>query len=226
MTIDREHVEEALEARIAAKYRREGYKVVANPQASDLPFDLGIYQPDLLVVKESKGGHSRGYIVEIKKSAAQTSIDRYMEIADQVSEYPGWRFVLITGDDVRAADEPESEVDLLSWDQMDRLQTQAEKLLAAGESESAFMSLWIMLEAILRRRAEETFIPVEGFPTASLIRQLYSHGELSIDQYDRTMALQIVRNRVAHGFHKSDVGRDAEQLRGLVQELSAQWRPR
>jgi hypothetical protein len=40
----------------------------------ELPFDLGTYLPDLLVKKSE----NEGYLIEIKHSAAQTSIERYV----------------------------------------------------------------------------------------------------------------------------------------------------
>ena len=50
-----------------------------------------------------------------------------------------------------------------------------------GETEAAFLSLWGVLEAALRRRALQMSIPIERFPTLSLINQLYSQGELSLN---------------------------------------------
>ncbi len=164
-------------SKIAEKYRQAGYTVLVDPEPEDIPFDLGTYRPNLIVKKNE----AEGYIIEFNGSGRQTSIDRLKEIAEIVSENTGWRFLLITEEDALLKDNS-NEVNLLSWQQIFTKKTQSEGLISLGENEGAFLLLWVIIEALLRRRAEEVSIPIERSPTVSLIKHMYSQGELSIQE--------------------------------------------
>jgi len=205
-------------SKVAQKYQQEGYTVVIEPKPGDLPFDLGTYRPDLLVKKSDK----EGYIVEVKNSAHRIPVDRYREIAETVSAHQGWRFLLITGEDA-LLEHPDKKEHLLSWEQILQRKEQGERLLALGEREGAFSALWGALEALLRKQAEQLSIPIERFPSLSLIKHLYSQGELSIAQFDTAMALFEVRNRFAHGYQTPELADAVEQLSELVNELINLW---
>ena len=131
--------------------------------------------------------------------------------------------MLIT-EDALLKDE-DNEVNLLSWKQIFIRRTQSERLISLGENEGAFLSLWGIFEALLRRQAEEAIIPIERFPTVSLIKHMYSQGELSIEEYDRAMLLLNVRNRFIHGFEAPEINKSVSQLLVLVNELISLWEP-
>ena len=209
-----------LMARIAQKYEKDGYRVVLEPQSSNLPFDLGSYHPDLLAIKSENDG----YIIEVKNNATHVSIDKFRELAETIAEHNGWRFLLITGDDV-ALNEPEqkNEKILLSWKQILERKEKGEKLLSLGETEGAFLTFWGIIEAIMRKQAEQVSIPIERFPTLSLIKHLYSQGELSIEQFDKTLELLNVRNQFVHGFQTKNLDNAAVDLHNLVTELLELW---
>jgi hypothetical protein len=85
------------------------------------------------------------------------------------------------------------------------------------------LSLWVILEAALRRQAKQVSIPIERFPTSSLINHLYSQGELSIEQFDKAKALQVIRNRFIHGYQTPSLIEYTKQLQELVNELLELW---
>ena len=207
-------------SKIAEKYRQAGYTVLVDPEPEDIPFDLGTYRPNLIVKKNE----AEGYIIEFNGSGRQTSIDRLKEIAEIVSENTGWRFLLITEEDALLKDNS-YEVNLLSWQQIFSRKSQSERLISLGENEGAFLLLWVIIEALLRRRAEEVSIPIEKFPTLSLIKHIYSQGELSIQEYDRAMLLLSVRNRFIHGFQTPEINESVSELLALVNELISLWAP-
>ena len=198
-----------LEQQVADNYRKEGYKVQVNPESDELPFDLGNYRPDLVVQKDNER-----FIIEVRGSAAQTSVDRLRDVAELVTQHPGWRFLLITGDDT-------TEAEPLTNEQINQRKTQAERLISLGEMEAAFLTLWSVLEALLRRLAEQASIPIERFPTTSLIKHLYSQGELSMSQYEKALDLQLLRNSLAHGLQTPELGDAPNQLLELVNELES-----
>jgi hypothetical protein len=207
-------------SKIAEKYRQAGYTVLVDPEPEDIPFDLGTYRPNLIVKKNE----AEGYIIEFNGSGRQTSIDRLKEIAEIVSENTGWRFLLITEEDALLKDNS-NEVNLLSWQQIFTRKSQSERLISLGENEGAFLLLWVIIEALLRRRAEEVSIPIEKFPTLSLIKHMYSQGELSIQEYDRAMLLKSLRNRFIHGFQTPEINESVSELLALVNELISLWAP-
>jgi hypothetical protein len=219
MTVNSQLTEKGLGAKIAEKYTLQGFDVVIEPSKSLLPFDLGNYCPDLIVTK----GSDVGYIIELKNSIAKISVDRYREIAEIVSQHHGWRFLLITGEDI-SSDYPQDDSELLTWEQMLQRQEQAQRFLVIGEVEVAFWYLWGILEAAMRRQARQVSIPIERFPANSLINHLYSQGELSMEQFDQVRVIQAIRDRLIHGYQMSNLGEPTKQLQVLVNELIAMWK--
>ena len=228
MTVDSQLVEKGLGTKfsekdrlqgIAEKYRLQGFEVVIEPSKTLIPFNLGNYRPDLIARK----GSDEGYIIEFKNSIAKISVDRYREIAEIVAQHHGWRFLLITGEDVSSED-PKDDSKLLTWEQMSQRQEQAQKFLAIGEVEVAFLCLWGVLEAAMRRQAKQVAIPIERFPANSLINHLYSQGELSMEQFDQVRVIQGVRNRLVHGYQLHNLDEPTKHLQGLVNELIAMWK--
>ena len=194
MSVKPQHFDSELEQRVAERYRQLGFEVIVGPKAEDLPFDLGPYRPDL-VVRKSK---HEGYIVEIKGTHLRIPVERYQEIAEIVSQHTGWRFLLITGEDAIKGIQ-ELEGDLPTWETLLRRKQEADQLVLAGQSEGAFLVLWALLEASMRIRAEQASLPVGRLPTLPLIKHLYSQGELSMSQFDSTIKLLDIRNRLVHG---------------------------
>ena len=212
----------ALMARVAQKYERDGYTVYAEPKAPNLPFDLGLYRPDLLAMKSENDG----YIIEIKSKSTNLSVEQFREIAESVTQHNGWHFLLVTGDDI-SLNEPEQKGEklLLSWEQIVARKKKGAKLLLLGEIEGAFMAFWGIFEAMMRKRAEQVSIPIERFPTSSLIKHLYSQGELSIEQFDKITELCNVRNQFVHGFQSPNLDKAVIELQNLVSELLESWQP-
>lgn len=212
-----------LMARVAQQYEKDGYKVFVEPKSPNLPFDLGSYRPDLVAMKSENDG----YIIEIKSKATRVSVDQFRELAENIAQHSGWRFLLVTGDDV-SLNEPEQKNEklLLSWEQMLERKEKGEKLLSLGEAEGAFLIFWGIIEAMMRKQAEQVAIPIERFPTSSLIKHLYSQGELSIKQFDKTLELLNVRNQFVHGFQSQNLGNATVELHNLVVELLESWYPK
>lgn len=217
MTVNIEHAHSLFESKIAEEYRQQGFDVVLSPHPKDLPFDLGNYRPDLLVKKSA----DEGYIIEIKRNTASMSIERYREIAEIIAQHEGWRFLLVTGDDVFPVGQDDDRV--LSWEQIRHRQKSAEQLLSFGEMEGAFFVSWRVLEALLRRQAQQILIPMERLSALSLINHLYSQGELSMSQFDRAKSLHALRNRLVHGYQAPDLREPTQELHELVNELIFLW---
>lgn len=205
---------------IAAHYERDGFVVVVEPHPSVVPFDLDGYRPGLLA---SKGDEH--HIVEVRESGTRLSVDRFQELAAEIGRHRGWRFFLVTSDDVNPDGVPASNP-LLSWEELREQSSIAPKLLELGANEAALVSLWTIFEGMLRLQATRIFLPIERFPTAGLLDHLYSHGELSMEQYDRATEVLAIRNAVAHGFSAEGVRSAAAQMLDIVHQLFDEWTPR
>ena len=196
----------------AEKYKQDGYEVLIEPQANDLPFNIGRYQPDLIVKKPNNGG----YVIEVKLASRKITIEHYRDISETVAQHAGWRFLLVTAEDTATGN-------LLSWEQIVHKKEIADRLISSGENEAAFLSLWSIFEALMRKQAQQVSLPIERFPTLGLIDHLYSQGELSIPQFDMAKLLLNARNQLVHGFQMVEVEVSVKQLQQLVTELITSW---
>jgi len=166
-----------------------------------------------------------GYIVEVKDTAARIPVERYQEIAEMIARHKGWRFLLITGEDAVTGFQEKIEGKFPAWKQLQKRLRQVKRLIALGESEGAFLALWGLLEALMRKRAEDASLPIERLPTTSLINHLYSQGEHSMDQFDRAVMLHDHRNRLIHGIEIAELREPLARLQELVDELMKTWKP-
>jgi REase_AHJR-like len=202
-------------AKVADDYRRCGYDVEIAPSGPGLPEFLGGFQPDLIARNPDES-----VVVEVKVGTRTSVAERLRDVAERVSRQPGWRFALV----FVSPDQPDQV-----WDAppapLLRLQERArnaESLLQAGQSEAAFLLLWSALEGILRLLGHRAQLPLETLPPSTLIRELYSAGEISMKQFESLMRLLPVRNRLVHGFGGGQDDVDVEQLRQIVRELLAE----
>jgi hypothetical protein len=203
---------------LADRYEAEGFRVIVEPGSEVLPFELGNYHPDLVAQKQDEH-----VIVEVKEEGDPVSVERFRDIAEEIRRHPGWRFLLVTTNDLESGSLGGMIGELSSWQEATERVARAERLLDQGNSDAAFFLIWSAFEAILRRHAESVALPIDRLPTLALLKHLYSQGELSIPQYDRAMAARQLRNRLAHGFEVDQLGAAAEDLRSLVNELLNDW---
>ncbi len=184
---------------VAERYRQDGYEVLREPSEKAVPFDLGGFKPDLIARKQDEA-----LIVEVKVNAQKTSFDSLRSVVDEVKRHKGWHFILVTAQDL-LANPLDVREEQFSWDDVLYRIDSAERLSQQGEYEAAYILLWISFERALRFQARQISLPVDRLAPGILIRQMYSQGELSMSQFDAALACQEARNRIVHGFPKSDV---------------------
>ena len=182
------------------KYRDEGFTVTKEPQPNEIPFDLDNYQPDILATKNEHESGLIGLIIEVKTSISPVSVERLQSVAEKISRHPGWRFLLVTLEDIEAESLPGTSEELPSWEELINYFSQVSKLIENNNIEPAFLFLWSVFEGALRKRAVDVSISVERLPVIRLLRSMYSLGELSISEFDSIQAYLEQRNRLAHGY--------------------------
>jgi hypothetical protein len=144
-------------------------------------------------------------------------------VADEVKKHRGWRFLLVTGQDVASDGLPGKDDQPPSWDEISNRLDHARRLAEPGDNEAAFLILWIAFEQLLRVHARQAAIPVERLSPSTMIRQLYSLGELSIRQFDLSLECQRTRDRVVHGFPAAGLDACTQKLTALLTELMSEW---
>jgi hypothetical protein len=199
-------------AKLAEDYRRRGYDVAIMPTGSDLPEFLAGYQPDIIARSPTES-----VAVEVKVGTRTSVAERFREIAERINRQPGWRFSLV----YVSPSEPDQvmEADPAPLPQLQDRAREADSLLQANQPEAAFLLYWSTLEGSLRLLGRRAQLPLENLPSSALIRELYSSGELSREDFDTLMRLLPVRNSLVHGFVGSTERANVEPLRGLVNTL-------
>ena len=152
---------------VAERYRHNGYQVITEPGRSEIPFDLGGYAPDLIA---RKGAVT--LIVEIKTQANKISFDQLSSIVDEVKRHEGWRFVLVTSQDVQSLDLPGDSEDQFSFEEIIHRIRDADRLNHLDQKEAAYLVLWIAFERMMRFQARRVALPVDRLAPSILIRQL------------------------------------------------------
>jgi hypothetical protein len=200
--------------KVAEDYRQRGYEVDVVPRAPRLPEFLGAFQPDLIA-----RGPTESVVVEVKVGTRTSVAERFREVAERVSRQPGWRFSLVFVN----PDQPDelSEAQPASLSMLQERARNADTLSQAGQSEAAFLLFFSAIEGILRFLGQRAHLPLESLPPSTLIRELYSTGEISRAQFESLMRFLPIRNELLHGFRPKE-SLDVEQPRLLVQELLAE----
>jgi hypothetical protein len=195
---------------VRAEYEARGFEVVVDPGQEHVPFDLDGFRPDLLA-----RGRDANYLLVVRVSAMWASMERLVDLSDEVRKHPGWHLTLVTADDVELVGAPGLDDSLPPWPRLRADASRAFGMVHAGaEPDAGFFVLWATLEGILRKTAECEGLPIERLPTADVLPSLYDFGGLSMEQYDRLRTLLALRNRVAHGF-----GASRGELEAAVKEL-------
>ncbi len=199
-------------AKVAEDYRRRGYTVSIKPTGAELPDFLEGYQPDIIARSPTES-----VIVEVKVGTRTSVAERFQEIAERVNRQPGWRFSLV----YVSPSEPDqlAEADPAPLPELEQRAREAESLLQANQPDAAFLLYWSTLEGGLRLLGRRAHLPLENLPSSALIRELYSSGELSRDEFETLMRLLPVRNRLVHGLVGRPERATVEPLRSVVNTL-------
>jgi Holliday junction resolvase len=204
-----------LEELVARRYREAGYEVIHNPTPALIPFDLGGYRPDILARKDGLN-----LIIEVKHSFFHetASYERLRGVVEETRLHEGWRFVLVTERDVAESNLPDDS-NQPSWEEIEDGMRNADKFGLMSEHQAAYLLLWIAFEQTIRKLSIEAGLPLDRLAPAIMIRQLYSEGVLSMEQFDAALSCLQVRNLVVHGFRRADLAGEYELLRGVLAGL-------
>ncbi len=198
---------------ITKEYEKRGYRVAVQPEVGSLPPFLSGFQPDLVAY-----GPDENVIVEFKLQSELRDSPRMKALAAAIQREKGWRFELVVLNPRQSVVDkdamPLSRANILS-----RVQD-AKKLLAGESYEAAFLLAWTVIEAQLRLRTDESQLKVNSrSSTGQLIKQLFTLGALSREDYDALSAALDQRNTIVHGFRSGQAHEWAERTIGLAERI-------
>ena len=189
----------------AAEYRSRGYEVL---QDAPLYFMPG-FRADLLV---RKNGETRVIAVQTRTGLAVTPA--LEELAEAISTMPGWSFDLQLVSEPERLDAPESAEPFDAAD-IGRHVDEAERALAAGFVEAAFVLAWSAAEAAVRSLAAAAGVDIQRVTQSSyLLRHAAHRDAISQRDYERLSEMLAYRNAIVHGFAASDF--DAQRAHDLI----------
>lgn len=203
---------------MADAYRGQGYDVVVRPSPDQLP----AFAKDFRVEIVGRRG-TEGVLLAVRKNrdefAADADIPRYAEVT---GSHPGWRFDFAILEQNPATGEMGGAREFTRDDIVDSLEAAAE-LSRGGFTRYAVIPAWAALEAAMRLRLHELTPGAEwGGKTREMVRELYSAGALSPDEYRRVQVASQIRNHLVHGFvpHAVETGDSESELVRLLGELA------
>jgi REase_AHJR-like len=182
--------------RIAEQYRAEGYVVITHPDADHLPGFAADFGVDLVATRGD--GH---VLVQVKRDRAALEADPNVPARAEVTNaQPGWRYDLVVlGPDnpvrrlLRDAREPSPE-------EIEQMLADAERVAQLGTLRAAFLLAWGGLEAAMRKLAQRAGLNGEiGTQPLLLVRELYSSGYLSPEDFHRLEESRVIRTEIVHG---------------------------
>lgn len=206
-------------ARIIAKELEDnGYAVFLEPAPEQIPFSLGGYRPDLLATKDNDN-----LIIEIKSKKSAKILERYRKVADIIQAHPGWKFLVKTFADAPRIEETAapsvSDIKTIA-----KHLEKAERAASSDAPELAIPYLWNIIISLLRNKAIDTAPKFSELPDRSLINQLYSLGELSVEQYEALRKWQELRNQAIHNLEFSVDSKEVKAMLAFGQRLFSEVR--
>jgi hypothetical protein len=181
---------------IATQYRAEGYAVVIHPDVDQLPGFAADFGVDILATRGDQL-----VIVQVKQDRAALEADPNVPVrAGITNARPGCRYdlVLLRPDDpvrrtLRHASEPSTE-------EIEQMLAEAERLAQLEALRAAFVLAWAGLEAAMRRLAQQAGANGKiGTQAVLLVRELYSSGHLSPEDFRRLEQTRTLRTEIVHG---------------------------
>ena len=181
-------------AKVAQRYRDEGYDVIVHPRGEKVPPFLAEFQLDLIATRGNEG-----VVVEIKTNRTDLSNDPYLtRLAETVNAQLGWKLDVVVLGPETTIEKAAQDATEPSDEQLFQLLHTAEQLADDGHAAFACVIAWGGVEAAMRRLRDDA--ELYGRPTPiELMRTLYSNGFLSREQFERLRETYKIRSQVVHG---------------------------
>ena len=201
---------------VAKDYEKNGYKVIIDPNRSDIPSFINDYQPDIIATSENDN-----VIIEVKSRTDFSTIEKLADIADIINKREKWRFELIV---TTTKQETQSETEKITLElernEIEQNLKAVKSILKQDLLASAFVLLWATLESISRQLLLVDKKNLTNKAPLVLIKTLFSFGYLTRTDLDALEKLFIVRNQIVHGYKVKGLDKNSiERLLVIVEKL-------
>lgn len=200
----------------AKRYEQEGYEVIVNPPADQLPSWLADFGVDLLAVSDTLR-----VVVQLKARDNLRNNKRVVDLASAVAEHHGWRYDLVSVQ-ARPHLTPRTTA---PW-KTERIRSflkDAQQLTERGHREAGFVLTWVAFEALCRLIAEANDVQTGGTSPAGLVKQLVVEGLLPRSDYSFVDRAFVVRSALVHGMDSPEpFGHLLDRLMKLSERLLTQ----
>lgn len=202
---------EALE-QYAARLSSQGYRVVREPDARDLPSFLSDFRPHAIALGEPPDPN---FVVEVIAKGDPDAVARVRALKALLDGHADWRL-----DIVYAGPATASKIPVVDPREIRRTLTMSQQL-STIEPRAALLLAWSALEAALRPLEPE--YAARPLVSLALVEIAAREGHILPVQADRLRAIAALRNRLAHG----DLGTpvtvdDVDEVRLLADALLSQ----
>lgn len=178
-------------------YRAKGYDIVVRPGSDQLPDFAKDFKIEIVGRRAAEG-----VLVIVKKNrdelAADSNAPRYAEITNA---QPGWRLdlAILEGENPMARELRGARE--FSEDEISQSLEKAGELSRIGFPRYGMIAAWAALEAAMRIRLRASGEQVGwGSPPRQMLRELYSAGAFTPDEFRRVELASQLRNQIVHGF--------------------------
>jgi Holliday junction resolvase len=202
---------------LAKELEDQGYSVIFEPDPSQIPFSIINCQPDLIAT-----GAAGNLIVEVRTRSDSRSIERYKQIAEEVSKHNGWQFMLSTIDDSYQNESPEIKQEL-SDDAIIRALARIDSLLGSDSYEMAVPTLWCIFISGMRSSGRRKGLPMDATNDRSVINYMYSWGQISASEYEESKAFLSIRNQLVHTFEANLSKNQVQRLVEFTKQKLCEW---
>jgi uncharacterized protein YutE (UPF0331/DUF86 family) len=208
---------EALEEKrlqsIAREYRKRGYQVLLHPSRSELPDFLSSFPLDMIAI-----GNQESVVVDVKSKPTLTKSSYLTALAKAVNSQPGWRFELVVTNPAKSSVVEENAQILPTSEIKERIQLVRE--LSGKEQAAALILAWSAVEAALRLVGQEQKLDLAKKPSLLIIKELYSLGVISQEDYQILKEGLQSRNLIVHGFRETKpTPKLVDNLIGTIEKL-------
>ena len=209
---DQHRAEDAILERHESKWIAQGYKVVRQPRAGDLPSFLKNFIPDALLL-----GRDPQVVVEIISKGSPHAQKKIAELKSLLQGHDDWRL-----DVLFAGEEPE-QLPLVSTEAVQQSLRSIRAMLPA-EPKSALLLCWATLEAIARRLEPTKSMRPQS--PGRVVELLAGAGHVTPSKAAQLRKAIQWRNRLVHGdldlaVTPTQVAEVVEIAENLSRELSS-----
>jgi hypothetical protein len=209
MVLQARSEEEKTIRRVAASYRRAGYRVAAQPKPDSIPPFLHDCRPDLIAEREDDR-----VVIEIKAAGSLKGSNDLVELAKRVESEPGWRLELVTFKDT----DPDAFLISAPW--LERML--GEQNVGSQRAGDVFMAAFRLqvLSFMLRSFALRAGLEVKNKLPGDLANELAFEGLIDETLVGRIQKALLWQTNVMRGREASPLAIDqTAELEAICREI-------